>query len=359
MSTTHHKRGFTGEEVAAALIGLGIDPDADRIEALRSRMDAGQVPAGERAAIVRDLVEKANRDYDAAAGCKAPLLYKVGDPVLFTNEYGVKWHGCRVREIDYRATGENRYFIEPSDSPWYSTRESLLSHEVLNRAELEAQLPHHGSLRRFVEQHPGYLDEIVEAIETRARGMSVHTGDSQPAPVSLVQVHSVSGARGPYDAITVVMNSLVLRCDLVNDRQLRLASTLSRSYGREPVVDPHLHEQMAHALERRATRGGELAPIPVTSVRLTRITTTSRAYDAVRVVVADLHLSAELVGDTQIQLARELAVSHGRELETSHPHLAERMARALAMEVKTDAENAGKRRDQPATMPDDASAPGR
>jgi len=66
------------------------------------------------------------------------------------------------------------------------------------------------------------------------------------------------------------------------------------------------------------------------SVRKVRIHTmqTSKTYPALTVVIADLHLNADLVNDRQIRLADQLARSHGLELEVD-PALQDRVNRAL------------------------------
>lgn len=435
MSTTPKQHEITGEEIATALMALDVDPDADRIVALRSQIDAGTLAIGDRTTAVREAVEAANREYetrkkdvrpamhfsfraecetdvdrfkdectqrglpiavavsptklgpdvlveletrvsleslrDAAraipdghvivetlrecrlahnslersvdAYAKPAARFKVGDVVCFTNDNGVKWHGKRIKEVDPHATGENRYFLEPTDTPWYSTRESFLTLEVLSRAELQAHLLQNGILARFVEQHPTYLDEIVHAMEARDRGTPVQgvvtSGAASSAdiePVSLVHVHGAHGPRGAYDAITVVIGSLVLQCDLVSDRQLGLATLLARSHGRDLLVEPQLQERASRALARLASQDGEAAPIPVTSVRLSHLVTTSRAYDAIRVVIADLHLSVEVVGDAQLRLAKKLCDSHGVGLDVSEPRLAQRLEKALNGPGKKD-----------------------
>jgi hypothetical protein len=145
-----------------------------------------------------------------------------------------------------------------------------------------------------------------------------------------VQLHSRRGARGAYDAITVRIGGLSLRCDLVNDRQLRLASLLAQSHGCELGVEPQYRERVSRALERVKPRDQNLDPIQATSVRLSNRATTSGEFDAIVVVIADLHLVVELVDDSQITLAKQLSVSHGLELWAVHPHLVDRMERALA-----------------------------
>jgi hypothetical protein len=157
------------------------------------------------------------------------------------------------------------------------------------------------------------------------------TPASQLTPVESVQLHSLRGARGPYDAITVRIGGLSLRCDLVNDRQLRLASILAQSYGCELGIEPQYRERVSRALERgRPSDLNRREPIQATSIRLSNRATTSGEFDAIVVVIADLHLVVELVDDSQIRLAKQLSASHGLELWAVHPHLVDRLERALA-----------------------------
>jgi hypothetical protein len=66
-------------------------------------------------------------------------------------------------------------------------------------------------------------------------------------------------------------------------------------------------------------------------IRIHRAATTSREYDAITVVIADLHLRCDLVCDRQIRLANALAESHGIPL-TVDDTLAERVRKALHRE---------------------------
>lgn len=52
--------------------------------------------------------------------------YKVGDLVVFTNTFGVCWGIKKVVGLDSRCDSPT-YYIEPTDSPWFSTDESHLS----------------------------------------------------------------------------------------------------------------------------------------------------------------------------------------------------------------------------------------
>jgi hypothetical protein len=56
-------------------------------------------------------------------------MFNIGDKVTFTNEYGVVFPGKTVTGIDNQKFGdstEKRYFVTPTDCPWFSKKESLL-----------------------------------------------------------------------------------------------------------------------------------------------------------------------------------------------------------------------------------------
>jgi hypothetical protein len=61
--------------------------------------------------------------------------------------------------------------------------------------------------------------------------------------------------------------------------------------------------------------GGE--PERAVRVRIHGVQTSVHTYDAITVVIADLHLHADLVSDQQIGLAKSLAESHGASFEVS------------------------------------------
>lgn len=63
-----------------------------------------------------------------------------------------------------------------------------------------------------------------------------------------VKVGRVAVGQREFDAIVVQISDLRLSCDLVNDRQLRLAAQLARSHGVELDVSVDLKARVAHAL---------------------------------------------------------------------------------------------------------------
>ena len=59
-------------------------------------------------------------------------MFKIGDKVTFTNEYGAVFSGKTIIGFDaekYGDSTEKRYFVEPTDCPWFSKKESLLKLE--------------------------------------------------------------------------------------------------------------------------------------------------------------------------------------------------------------------------------------
>lgn len=57
-----------------------------------------------------------------------------GDQVVFTNDYGVSFAGRRVVAIDDSQFAKEygpRYFVEPTDSPWFSKHERNLTIEYV------------------------------------------------------------------------------------------------------------------------------------------------------------------------------------------------------------------------------------
>ncbi len=53
--------------------------------------------------------------------------YKAGDEVTFINDYGVVFTNRKIIGVEkWEGCDEFRYFVEPSDSPWYSHKETSL-----------------------------------------------------------------------------------------------------------------------------------------------------------------------------------------------------------------------------------------
>jgi len=53
--------------------------------------------------------------------------YAIGDDVTFINDYGVVFTDRKIIGVEkWEGNDEFRYFVEPSDSPWFSHKESTL-----------------------------------------------------------------------------------------------------------------------------------------------------------------------------------------------------------------------------------------
>lgn len=65
-----------------------------------------------------------------------------------------------------------------------------------------------------------------------------------------IRIHRAATSSREYDCITVVISDLHLSCDLVSERQIRLADGLARSHGLELRVDPELRERVEVALTK-------------------------------------------------------------------------------------------------------------
>jgi hypothetical protein len=73
--------------------------------------------------------------------------------------------------------------------------------------------------------------------------------------VRQVRIHRRATSAREYDAVSVTLGDLHLYCDLVNDRQIRLAERLARSHSADFQVAPELRARVHTAL-------GHLARVP-------------------------------------------------------------------------------------------------
>lgn len=55
-----------------------------------------------------------------------PPRFKVGDRVIYTNDYGVNWGVKTVTEVDEPDKWGHRYYIAPKESHWMYVREKNL-----------------------------------------------------------------------------------------------------------------------------------------------------------------------------------------------------------------------------------------
>lgn len=95
------------------------------------------------------------------------FTFDVGDVVCWTNDYGVKFHGRRIVELDSNTESGPRYYLEPTDAPWMYVREERLVLETMSPDQLGALLSHDGCLRRHCARRPEYLAEIVAGIASQ------------------------------------------------------------------------------------------------------------------------------------------------------------------------------------------------
>lgn len=56
----------------------------------------------------------------------ADFKYKVGDRVIFINEYGVNWGEKTITGLEMNDVRGPTYYIEPTDTPWFATNEQHL-----------------------------------------------------------------------------------------------------------------------------------------------------------------------------------------------------------------------------------------
>lgn len=77
---------------------------------------------------------------------------------------------------------------------------------------------------------------------------SLEVPNTEPELAKSVKVGRMAVGRREFDAIELQISDLCLSCDLVNDRQLRLAAQLARSHGVEFDVLDDLKARVAHAL---------------------------------------------------------------------------------------------------------------
>lgn len=100
------------------------------------------------------------------AAQRAPdFAFQIGDIVCFTNEYGVKWHGRRVTSQIVDPVRGRCYGLEPSDALWFPKGEAFLTAETMSREELLICSEDDGVLKRYLADHPTYLDEIADWLE--------------------------------------------------------------------------------------------------------------------------------------------------------------------------------------------------
>lgn len=68
-----------------------------------------------------------------------------------------------------------------------------------------------------------------------------------------VRIRKAANSSREYDTLTVRIADLTLSCDLVNDRQIRLANRLAVSHGAELRVSDELQERVQQVLDARSS----------------------------------------------------------------------------------------------------------
>jgi hypothetical protein len=67
----------------------------------------------------------------------APTKFNVGDPVTFTNDYGVVFENKKISGIDKNYGKETRYFMEPNEAHWFSSKESNFTSLTNNLQDID------------------------------------------------------------------------------------------------------------------------------------------------------------------------------------------------------------------------------
>jgi hypothetical protein len=137
MDASSAENGVSGEEVARALVSLGIDPTVERVDELRGRVNVGLLPAGDRSVVVLDMVAIANRELEASTSegrgiqdgrdREGPMDALSENPASrWSSDWGVP-EGCThyidglfgsVTFLQYRTTPLICYFAEHLGGRW-------------------------------------------------------------------------------------------------------------------------------------------------------------------------------------------------------------------------------------------------
>lgn len=121
MNTNPGNKTIPGEEIAVALTAIGIDPDADRVAALQSRIDAEKLEPGDRALAVQRIVEAANRELDTS-GAPGVLRLMRADT-----------DNCRV----YYRSGEGLYAFQRERRDEFALYRCTASGEPMYQVDLK------------------------------------------------------------------------------------------------------------------------------------------------------------------------------------------------------------------------------
>ncbi len=65
------------------------------------------------------------------------MKFKIGQVVNYTNPQGVFWGRRKIVGHEVDQFGVDRYYIEPTDTPWYAVHEDCLSEVKLAEGQGE------------------------------------------------------------------------------------------------------------------------------------------------------------------------------------------------------------------------------
>ena len=65
------------------------------------------------------------------------MKFKVGQEVVYTNDQGVNWGRKTIVGHEVDSFGQDRYYIEPTDTPWFPVHERNLKPYVLRKGQGE------------------------------------------------------------------------------------------------------------------------------------------------------------------------------------------------------------------------------
>jgi len=91
--------------------------------------------------------------------------FKAGDKVDFVNDAGILFRGFRVKARDKEHENQKRYFLEGSDTPWYSFKEeNLYPAGTYVPKNMDITLKN-GKIAKFLYYDENY-NKIFSAIDT-------------------------------------------------------------------------------------------------------------------------------------------------------------------------------------------------
>lgn len=78
--------------------------------------------------------------------------FKVGDKVVYTNEYGVCWGVKTITKVEWSDTRRWTYYKTPTDCPWFASEE-----ERFSKADAEdLRIEKHPFSARFFQKKYGF-----------------------------------------------------------------------------------------------------------------------------------------------------------------------------------------------------------